>query len=104
MVVERGAVIGNRIFLSDQIVVDLPELLRRGVPMAVCKKTFDLYTRPPYAGNIVAVEPRVPIPAEQAQPFDCSRDAARHPRETKGLEYRDTIDAAAPCCGPDSCC
>jgi arsenite methyltransferase len=79
--------------------------LRRGVPMAVCEKTFQLYTREPYGRDIVAVEPRVAVRAEEAKPFDCRRDAVRHPRETKGLDYRATSEASAPCCAPGtSCC
>jgi hypothetical protein len=27
----------------------------------------------------------------------------RHPRETKGLEYRTTTNGSATCCGPDGC-
>jgi len=54
--------------------------LIRGVPMAVCEKTFRLYTREPYAADIIAVEPRVPVEAAEAKPFDCSRDAVRNPR------------------------
>jgi hypothetical protein len=78
-------------------------MLIRGVPMAVCEKTFRLYTREPYAQDILPVLPLTPIPLEEAKPFDCSRDAVRSPRETKGLEYRMTTDAAA-CCEPGKCC
>lgn len=77
--------------------------LIRGVPMAVCEKTFRLYTREPYARDIFPVLPPTPVPLEQAKPFDCSRDAVRHPRETKGQEYRVTTEATA-CCAPGSCC
>lgn len=77
--------------------------LVRGVPMAVCEKTFRLYTREPYAADIIPIEPRVPVDAAEAKPFDCSRDAVRHPRETKGLDYRATTDAALSCCEPGSC-
>jgi ubiquinone/menaquinone biosynthesis C-methylase UbiE len=77
--------------------------LIRGVPMAVCEKTFRLYTREPYARDILPVLPLTPIPLEKAKPFDCSRDAVRSPRETKGHEYRVTTQAAA-CCGPGQCC
>jgi arsenite methyltransferase len=79
--------------------------LRRGVPVAVCEKTFHLYTRAPYAADIIPVEPREPVPPEAATPFDCSRDAVRHPRETKGLAYRATTEASGPVCSPGgSCC
>jgi SAM-dependent methyltransferase len=77
--------------------------LIRGVPMAVCEKTFRLYTREPYARDIIPVPPLTPVALEDAKPFDCSRDAVRSPRETKGLEYRATTDAAA-CCEPGKCC
>lgn len=77
--------------------------LIRGVPMAVCEKTFRLYTREPYAHDIIPVQPLTPIAPEDATPFDCSRDTVRNPRETKGLEYRATTDATA-CCEPGKCC
>jgi arsenite methyltransferase len=77
--------------------------LIRGVPMAVCEKTFRLYTHTPYAQDILPVQPLTPILLEEAQPFDCSRDSVRSPRETKGLEYRATTEANA-CCEPGKCC
>lgn len=77
--------------------------LIRGVPMAVCEKTFRLYTREPYAHDIIPVRPLTPIALADATPFDCTRDSVRNPRETKGLEYRATTDAAA-CCEPGKCC
>jgi len=77
--------------------------LMRGVPMAVCEKTFRLYTREPYAQHVVPVPPLTAIALEDARPFDCSRDAVRNPRETKGVEYRATTEATA-CCEPGKCC
>lgn len=77
--------------------------LIRGVPMAVCEKTFNLYTREPYGQEIIPVQPLTPVPREEAPAFDCSRDSVRSPRETKGLEYRVTTEAAA-CCEPGECC
>lgn len=80
-------------------------VLTRGVPMAVCEKTFQLYTREPYARDILAVEPLTPVAAEDAKPFDCSRDAVRHPRETKGLAYDLTTEPASSCgTGNGKCC
>lgn len=78
--------------------------LIRGVPMAVCEKTFRIYMREPYAQAIIPVEPRAPILPAQARPFDCSRDSVRSPRETKGQEYRETTEAAAACCAPGQTC
>ncbi len=78
-------------------------VLKRGVPMAVCEKTFGIYTTEPYAREIIAVEPRLPVAAADAKPFDCSRDAVRHPRETKGLDYQVTTEPSAACCEPGKC-
>jgi arsenite methyltransferase len=76
----------------------------RGERSAVCDKTFHLYRQAPYAGHFEFVEPREAVPLPEAQPFDCSRSALRHPRESKGLDYHATTEAAQPCCGPDGCC
>lgn len=78
--------------------------MRRGERVAVCDKTFRLFSQEPYREHFDFVEPRVEIALEDAEPFDCSRTVRRHPRETKGLDYDATIEADAPCCGPDGCC
>lgn len=72
--------------------------------MAVCEKTFGIYTSAPYAQDIIPVPPLRPIAAEDAPVFDCSRDTIRHPRETKGLDYGVTANGAASCCGPEGRC
>jgi hypothetical protein len=59
----------------------------------------------PYAGQIVGVVPLEQIPLDQAKAFDCKRSVARHPRETKGLEYHSTVTTEqGPCSGSDCCC
>jgi arsenite methyltransferase len=78
--------------------------LTRGQPMAVCEKTFRIYSSAPYAADMLPVPPLNAIAPESAPVFDCSHDTVRHPRETKGLEYRATTSANANCCGPDDCC
>lgn len=78
--------------------------LVRGQPMAVCEKTFHIYTNAPYSQDIIPVPPLQSVSLEDASPFDCSRDSVRHPRETKGLDYRATTNGAASCCGPEGCC
>lgn len=82
-------------------------VLERGVPMAVCDKTFKIYTVEPYAGDILPVPPRVEVPLEDAGEFDCTRPVRRDPRETKGLDYKETTEAAGVCCADTSeskCC
>ncbi|RUL88023.1 methyltransferase domain-containing protein [Tautonia sociabilis] len=76
----------------------------RGERVAVCDKTFHLLQREPYAGLFEAVEPRVEVPLEEARAFDCRRSTRRHPRETKGLDYRETTDPPESACGPDGAC
>jgi SAM-dependent methyltransferase len=76
----------------------------RGEPMAVCDKTFHLLQREPYAGMFEPVEPLEPVALDAARPFDCRRSARRHPRETKGADYRVTAAAGTPCCGPNGTC
>jgi hypothetical protein len=77
--------------------------MRRGERYAVCDKTFHLYRREPYGSCFEFIEPLEEVPLAEAQPFDCSRTALRHPRETKGQDYEVTTEAR-PCCEPGSCC
>jgi len=77
--------------------------LTRGVRVAVCDKTYGIYSRPPYEGQFVLLPPREPIPFEKAGIFDCSRAHKRHPRETKGSDYKVT-ELSGGVCGPDSNC
>lgn len=86
-----------------QVVDDDGHTLPRGVRIAVCDKSFKLYSRPPYEGQLVLVPPRQEVPLEEAGVFDCSRDHKRAPRETKGLEYKKT-QLSSTLCGPDSTC
>lgn len=78
--------------------------LERGVRYAVCDKTFRLFRQAPYRDAFEFIEPRTPLPLDDAEPFDCSRTPIRDPRETKGLDYDVTTEAVEPCCGPDGCC
>jgi len=88
----------------SQVVDDDGHRLIRGQRAAVCDKTYRIYRREPYAQHFDFVEPLEPIALEDAEPFDCRRGGARHPRETKGLDYRATTDASGDVCGPDGCC
>ncbi len=88
----------------SEVVDDDGHRLVRGRRAAVCDKTFGIYRRQPYADHFEFVEPLDPIPLDDAQPFDCTRTAPRHPRETKGLDYDATVEAAGEVCGPEGCC
>jgi ubiquinone/menaquinone biosynthesis C-methylase UbiE len=86
-----------------QVVDDDGHILERGARMAVCDKTFNLYSQPPYAGQFILVPPRSEVAVNEAGIFDCARDHKRHPRETKGIEYNAT-KLSGSVCGPDSNC
>lgn len=88
------------------VVDDDGHTLQRGVRMAVCDKTYNVYTKAnsPYAGSVIGVEPYENISLEDAQKFNCKVNATRHPRESKGLEYDKTEIADHSVCGPDGCC
>jgi SAM-dependent methyltransferase len=87
------------------VVDDDGHTLRRGERMAVCQKTFDIYTRAPYAQQVEPVPPREAVDPDNAKPYDCRRNQLRDPAETKG-------DAAGQvthlpdddCCSAGSCC
>src|SRR6267142_2165653 len=49
-----------------QVVDDDGHILERGARMAVCDKTFRLYSQPPYAGQFILVPPREEVAMEDA--------------------------------------
>lgn len=77
--------------------------LERGARIAVCDKTFQIYSKEPYALQMILVEPLENINLEDATEFDCKRTAKRSPRETKGLEYNLT-DLSGEICGDGGDC
>jgi arsenite methyltransferase len=78
--------------------------MARGKRYAVCDKTYNLYKKAPYRDFFEFVDPIVDVPLDEAKPFDCSRTALRHPKETKGQDYDVTIEANGKCCDGGSCC
>ena len=86
-----------------QVVDDDGHTLERGVRMAVCDKTFGLYSRAPYSGQFILMPPRDEVAMDNAGLFDCARDHKRHPRETKGVEFKIT-QLSGGACGPNSNC
>ncbi|MCI0404356.1 MAG: methyltransferase domain-containing protein [Acidobacteria bacterium] len=79
-------------------------VLRRGVRVAVCEKTFRIYSREPYREHFDLIEPYNPVPLDQAPPFPCTKGMLeRHPRESKGMDYNATTEAR-PVCEPGSGC
>ena len=92
-----------------QVEDDDGHVLKRGIRTAVCGKTYGIYSQEPYRSHFELVPPRVPVPLKEARPFPCSKGyLRRHPKETKGAEYRVTSEAPASCCAPGNgnggCC
>ena len=74
-------------------------VFRRGERVAVCRKTFEILTREPYASHFEAVTPLEAV--DEPVPFDRAGVRLRHPKETKGHDYDATTEVA---CGPEGCC
>jgi len=88
-----------------QVVDDDNHVLPRGVRIAVCDKTFEIYSRAPYQDQFILVPPLEEIPPAQAAVFDCSREQRRHPGETKGAGDKVTSPTASVCCAAaPTCC
>lgn len=79
-------------------------VLRRGVRTAVCEKTFQIYSRPPYAEQIIPIPPAAPLPAAEVKGFDCHAGAIRSPRQTKAGSSLQVLPAPGGCCGDDGGC
>lgn len=81
--------------------------LRRGERMAVCEKTFEIYSREPYASQMILLPPSKPVPAAETKPFDCHDGAVRDPKVTKFTEQMaatlNELPQVESCCGPDCC-
>ncbi|HXE75028.1 MAG TPA: methyltransferase domain-containing protein [Candidatus Xenobia bacterium] len=78
--------------------------LRRGQRMAVCDKTYRIFTSPPYSDEVIPVPPRREVPLSRARGFTCAGAAVRDPRETKGKHYQKTTAPNKTVCGPEGCC
>jgi arsenite methyltransferase len=87
-----------------EVLDDDSHRMQRGKRYAVCDKTYNLYKKPPYRDFFEFVDPIADVPLAEAKPFDCSRTAPRHPKETKGQDYDVTTEAQNKCCDGGSCC
>ncbi|NJO47385.1 MAG: methyltransferase domain-containing protein [Oscillatoriales cyanobacterium RM2_1_1] len=86
-----------------QVMDDDGHILYRGQRMAVCDKTFQLYTHDhgPYHQDLIPLLPLAEVPLESAAEFARKVNAIRHPHETKGVDYRMTVtNDNSSCCSP----
>ncbi|MCH2209940.1 MAG: methyltransferase domain-containing protein [Fuerstiella sp.] len=98
----RQAVIYNGPWKT--VVDDDGHRLHRGKRMAVCDKTFNIYTRAPYAPQITPVQPAEMVPPDEAPQFDCHREALRSPQETKTAKGLADVLPGEDCCSDTGCC
>ena len=85
-----------------EVVDDDGHKFRRGQRVAVCRKTFDIFSREPYAASFERVEPLTAV--TQPRPFPCTGGMlVRDSRQTKGEDYAATT-SGADCCEPGQCC
>jgi len=75
----------------------------RGERIAVCEKTYKIYSKAPYIDHFELAPPHQIVLPNQMKPFDCTRDVVRNPRETKGAQYNLTSDPSQ-CCDDSGCC
>jgi hypothetical protein len=85
-----------------EVVDDDNHRFERGRRHAVCDGTYQLCKREPYNTFFAFVDPITPLSAEEAGTFECSATRERDPRETKGQDYRMTVQAQ-PCCDRGEC-
>ena len=78
--------------------------LYRGQRMAVCDKTFTIYSQAPYADDITPLAPQELIPLEAAQEFSCRSNTIRSAAEMKSASASLTILPTDDCCGTEGCC
>ncbi len=81
---------------------DSGNVFRRGERTAVCRNTFTLMTRAPYAENFIPVPPHQIVQDAHAKPMTCDGHE-RSPKVTKGMSYDLTI-VGDDCCGTSDCC
>jgi len=78
-------------------------VLRRGTPMAVCGTRFEIYNRPPYSKDIIAVPPQLHSSPEKASQYDGHPGAARPAQQTEGQHDELTQLPQDDGCGPECC-
>ena len=78
--------------------------LHRGQRMAVCDKTFNIYSSGSYASQITPIQPAENIPLDSALEFNCHIEALRDPQETKTGKPSLNILPGGDCGQDSGCC
>ena len=88
----------------EQVIDDEGGVYPRGIRMAVCGKTFEMLSQPPYRDSFYLIEPHQPVNDEHVTEFDCETNRVRTARETKGELFNLTSKNSDDCCGGTDCC
>lgn len=86
------------------VVDDDGHRLHRGKRMAVCDKTFHIYTSEPYASQITPLPPVSEVPRDDAPQYNCHMEAIRTPQESKSGQPVLDILPGENCCDDSGCC
>lgn len=87
------------------VVDDDGHIFKRGQRSAVCRKTFEIYSKDPYKEFFYPVLPLVEVSSSEAKAFSCTHGAlARSARETKGQDYNVTSMKSENCEKSGNCC
>ena len=87
-----------------QVVDDDGHTLERGARMAVCDKTFKLYSQPPYAGQFILVPPREEVAAGRTPACSTARATTGATRARPKERSSKSRDYPSSVCGPGSNC
>ncbi|MGH3934347.1 MAG: methyltransferase domain-containing protein [Pseudonocardiaceae bacterium] len=83
---------------------DDEHMFLRGVPTAVCAKSFAIYAREPYAGHFELLEPAEPVDPVTAPLFDCAPPATLTAPGPAPAVRREISGLISPGCQPASGC
>lgn len=86
------------------VVDDDGHRLHRGKRMAVCDKTFHIYSSEPYASQITPLPPVSEVPRDDAPQYNCHMEAIRTPQESKSGPPVLDILPGENCCDDSGCC
>ena len=78
-------------------------VFHRGVPTAVCAKSFDIYARAPYSGNFELLEPLERADPATAPMFDCGPGPG-NPTTSPATTARRDVNGLRSACDPDTGC
>lgn len=76
-------------------------VLHRGKPIAICAKSFERFSKAPYAHQVICLAPD-PRRTAVEQAADCRAGQVRDPGAMQ--EARAAVLPVAGCCGPNGCC